>query len=66
MSRVLGGAWAVAGHSITFGSRTLEKAQAIAKEIGTIMGSRIRSTSRKRDAAPEAKTTPPRSHIGDR
>ncbi|MEO0410191.1 MAG: NAD(P)-binding domain-containing protein, partial [Cyanobacteria bacterium P01_A01_bin.135] len=34
MSRVLGGAWAVAGHGVVFGSRTLEKAQAVADEIG--------------------------------
>ncbi|MGD1930422.1 MAG: NADPH-dependent F420 reductase [Leptolyngbyaceae cyanobacterium] len=34
MARVLGGAWAVAGHTIMFGSRDAEKARAIAAEIG--------------------------------
>ena len=34
MARVLGGAWAVAGHDIMFGSRDAEKARAIAAEIG--------------------------------
>lgn len=34
MSRVLGGAWAVAGHDVQFGSRSSEKAQTIAGEIG--------------------------------
>ena len=34
MARVLGGAWAVAGHEVVFGSRSLEKANAIAEEIG--------------------------------
>ncbi|MEM7773868.1 MAG: NAD(P)-binding domain-containing protein, partial [Cyanobacteria bacterium P01_A01_bin.37] len=34
MARVLGGAWAVAGHDIMFGSRDADKARAIAAEIG--------------------------------
>ncbi|NEQ44227.1 MAG: NAD(P)-binding domain-containing protein [Leptolyngbya sp. SIOISBB] len=35
MSRVLGGAWSVAGHHITFGSRDVAKARNIAEEIGS-------------------------------
>lgn len=34
MARVLGGAWAIAGHDIMFGSRDADKARAIAAEIG--------------------------------
>lgn len=34
MARVLGGAWSVAGHQVVFGSRSIEKAKAIAEEIG--------------------------------
>jgi 8-hydroxy-5-deazaflavin:NADPH oxidoreductase len=34
MARVLGGAWAVAGHQITFGSRDAKKSRDIAEEIG--------------------------------
>lgn len=34
MARVLGGAWSVAGHQVTFGSRDAAKARAIAEEIG--------------------------------
>ncbi|MCC3500973.1 MAG: NAD(P)-binding domain-containing protein [Microcoleus sp. PH2017_15_JOR_U_A] len=34
MSRVLGGAWAVAGHQIVFGSRDVEKSRVVAEEIG--------------------------------
>lgn len=35
MARVLGGAWSVAGHQITFGSRDAAKSRSIAEEIGT-------------------------------
>ncbi|MEO1523294.1 MAG: NAD(P)-binding domain-containing protein [Cyanobacteria bacterium J06633_2] len=35
MARVLGGAWSVAGHQITFGSRDPVKARGVAEEIGT-------------------------------
>jgi 8-hydroxy-5-deazaflavin:NADPH oxidoreductase len=34
MARVLGGAWAVAGHQVVFGSRDAEKSRGIAEEIG--------------------------------
>jgi 8-hydroxy-5-deazaflavin:NADPH oxidoreductase len=34
MARVLGGAWSIAGHQITFGSRDAEKSRGVAKEIG--------------------------------
>ena len=34
MARVLGGAWLVAGHQVTFGSRNAEKASGISEEIG--------------------------------
>jgi hypothetical protein len=34
MARVLGGAWSVAGHQITFGSRDAEKSRSVAEEIG--------------------------------
>jgi predicted dinucleotide-binding enzyme len=34
MARVLGGAWSVAGHQITFGSRDVKKARSVAGEIG--------------------------------
>ena len=34
MARVLGGAWAVAGHQVMFGSRSAEKSQSVAEEIG--------------------------------
>ncbi|MFB2898271.1 NADPH-dependent F420 reductase [Aerosakkonemataceae cyanobacterium BLCC-F50] len=34
MARVLGGAWAVAGHQVVFGSRDREKSRSIAEEIG--------------------------------
>jgi predicted dinucleotide-binding enzyme len=34
MARVLGGAWSVAGHQVTFGSRDAEKSRAVAEEIG--------------------------------
>ena len=34
MARVLGGAWSVAGHQVTFGSRSAEKSKGIAEEIG--------------------------------
>ena len=36
MARVLGGAWAVAGHDIIFGSRDADIARAIAAEIGLV------------------------------
>ncbi|MEO0801974.1 MAG: NAD(P)-binding domain-containing protein [Cyanobacteria bacterium J06642_2] len=35
MSRVLGGAWSVAGHQIAFGSRNPDKARSVAEEIGS-------------------------------
>ncbi|WP_442951408.1 NAD(P)-binding domain-containing protein [Oscillatoria sp. CS-180] len=34
MARVLGGAWSITGHQVAFGSRHLEKSQAVAEEIG--------------------------------
>ncbi|MEM9452432.1 MAG: NAD(P)-binding domain-containing protein [Cyanobacteria bacterium P01_E01_bin.6] len=34
MARVLGGAWSVAGHQITFGSRDAAKSSSVAEEIG--------------------------------
>ena len=34
MARVLGGAWSVAGHQITFGSRDVAKSRSVAEEIG--------------------------------
>lgn len=34
MARVLGGAWSVAGHQVTFGSRSAEKSKGIAEETG--------------------------------
>ena len=34
MARVIGGAWAVAGHQVVFGSRSAEKSREVAKEIG--------------------------------
>ena len=34
MARVLGGAWSVAGHQITFGSRDAAKSRGVAEEIG--------------------------------
>jgi len=33
MARVLGGAWSVVGHQITFGSRDAAKSRAVAEEI---------------------------------
>ncbi|MEM8809985.1 MAG: NAD(P)-binding domain-containing protein [Cyanobacteria bacterium P01_G01_bin.38] len=35
MARVLGGAWSVVGHQVTFGSRDVAKARSVAEEIGS-------------------------------